>query len=420
MFAIGFVRRVVFFTIIVALCLQGVSAGAIARSTRTQAAAHASILYAFTGANDGETPEGTLVADGSGALYGTTLFGGAYDEGTVFKLTPGASGYTERVLHAFAGGSDGAHPMSGLTLGGDGALYGTTEAGGGAAACTGSFAGCGTVFKLTPAASGYVETIVHAFAGSPDGADPESGVIVGEGQVLFGTTAAGGGFGNSGLGTVYKLVPGPSGYVVTILHMFTDAKAGWWPLGELVEDAHGNLYGTTNEGGPHNHCGCGSIFKLTRAKSEYTFDTLRNFAGKQPGGIRPDAGLTLGPDGVLYGANTSGGSAGFGTVFSIASSGRRFHASYAFQGGAQGDAPSGGVVFGADGRMFGATTFFHGGTVYSLTPTPSGYRHDVLYTFDPKTEGIEPHRLLHRNGVLFGALQTGGKYGHGAVFALVP
>ncbi len=163
------------------------------------------MLYGFTGGGD---PEAGLIMDASGALYGTTEHGGGDDSGTVFMLTPPVAGetrWTETVLHTFTGGADGFAPLAGLIMDASGALYGTTWSGG--PGCVG--ANCGTVFKLTPPASGetrWTETVLHSFTGGADGADPGAGVIMDASGALYGTTVNGGGRAPR-CGTVFKVVP---------------------------------------------------------------------------------------------------------------------------------------------------------------------------------------------------------------------
>lgn len=163
-------------------------------------AAHDAVLYAFRGGSDGAQPAAGLVADKHGALYGTTAVGGvggSFGNGTVFKLTPSGRGYTESVLYAFRGGNDGAEPFAGLIADKRGALYGTT-------AFTGVISGDGSVFKLTPSGNGYTESILYHFQGSPnDGAYPDASLIADENGALYGTTSAGGA---AGIGTVFRLM----------------------------------------------------------------------------------------------------------------------------------------------------------------------------------------------------------------------
>src|SRR5262249_25556948 len=137
--------------------------GVVYRLTPSQSGYVQTVIYAFQGASDGWWPLAGVIADENGALYGTTEYGGPADQGTVFKLTPTGSGYTERVLHAFAG-YDGALPTGGLLLDKHGALYGTTSSGGAD--------NQGTIFKLSPAGSNYAERVLYSFQGGNDGASP--------------------------------------------------------------------------------------------------------------------------------------------------------------------------------------------------------------------------------------------------------
>ena len=163
------------------------------------------ILYQFTGGSDGSNPGGNLTFDRAGNLYGTTPYGGAFGQGTVFKLTPSNGGWTESVLHSFTGGSDGEQPNGGVILDEAGNLYGTTWEGGGSG-CWGP--GCGTVFQLTPSGSGWKENILYSFQYGTDGGYPIGGLIFDPSGNLYGTTTSGG---SGGGGTVFELSPPAKG-----------------------------------------------------------------------------------------------------------------------------------------------------------------------------------------------------------------
>jgi uncharacterized repeat protein (TIGR03803 family) len=200
------------------------------------------VLHTFAkSGTDGQIPYAGLILGSDGNLYGTTYNGGANGLGTVFKVTPGG---TETVLYSFAGGSDGEHPYGGVTQGSDGNFYGTTYQGG--------TSGLGTVFKVTP---GGTETVLHTFAGgSSDGATPEAGLIQGSDGNFYGNTLQGGA---SGLGTVFELTPNGT---ETILHAFAGGSDGANPTANLVQGSDGNLYGSTSAGGTK---GDGTFFKIT-------------------------------------------------------------------------------------------------------------------------------------------------------------
>jgi len=201
------------------------------------------VLYSFGAAGSGDAIGlATALIEGSdGNFYGTSLDGGASNQGTVFSITPAG---VETVLHSFGKSGDGIQPLGRLTLGSDGALYGTTTDGGAH--------GHGMVFRLTPEG---VETILYSFTGAPrDGSFPEAGLLQGQDGNFYGTTGFGGA---NNLGTVFKLTPGG---VETVLHSFAGAPGdGSQPEGTLVEGSDGNLYGTTYQGGANN---VGAFFRI--------------------------------------------------------------------------------------------------------------------------------------------------------------
>jgi uncharacterized repeat protein (TIGR03803 family) len=230
-----------------------------------------SVLYSFLGA-DGAYPIGGVIADRNGALYGTTNYNGFCDQsgcGTVFKLTPpppGKTAWSEATLHRFRGdftssGEDGANPAAGLIGDAQGALYGTTPAGG-SANCY-----CGIVFKLTPPTTGkgsWTESVLHTFSGL-DGASPSAGLIAAKRGILYGTTGGGGKQSKvclGGCGTVFSLSPlGKNGWMESVVHGF-DGADGRSPSGALL-DADGILYSTTSVGGTITcSSGCGTVFQI--------------------------------------------------------------------------------------------------------------------------------------------------------------
>ncbi len=285
------------------------------------------VIYTFQGGNDGEYPFGGLLLDQSGALYGTTVAGGGSPAcsnpsytggcGTVFKLTPSSSGFTESVLYSFQGGNDGAYPGASLIADGTGALYGTTQYGGSSCAPPSGGPGCGTVFKLAPSGSGYSESILYSFLGGYDGAVPRSALFAGHNGALIGTTSRGGaGSGHSNHGTVYELRPSGSGYSESFLFTF-DSADGAFPYDEngLYADSDGNLYGTTALG---DKC-CGVVFKLAPSGSGYTESRYYVFPTGRHGGLQPLGSLVADSSGALYGTTRYGGRGhkNYGTVFKI-------------------------------------------------------------------------------------------------------
>ena len=206
------------------------------------------IIHTFVGGNDGAGPESGLIEDSGGTLYGTTYAGGSkrcggYGCGTVFALAPSSGGYSERILHAFAGDLDGGEPFDPLTMDSAGSLYGTTAFGGR------NFRG--NVFKLARSGSGFTYSILCQFL---DGKAvyPVSGVVVAGGGIVYGTTSG-------RRGTVYELTPSKHGYSQSLLHTFSGKADGLWPNGTVIVGTSGALYDTTMSGGAY---GYGTVFSV--------------------------------------------------------------------------------------------------------------------------------------------------------------
>jgi uncharacterized repeat protein (TIGR03803 family) len=236
------------------------------------------VLHVFKlNGKDGINPQGNLILDAFGNLYGTTGSGGdcnqQYGCGTVFELSPKSGGWKETVLHNF-NGMDGAYPEAGLIFDAGGNLYSTTNSGGTGKCNFGGFSGCGTVFELTPkTGGGWTETVLYSFKGKDgDGSRPTAGVVIDAAGNLYGTTEYGGGVSNTfcdnGCGSVFKLTPKADGsWTETVLHGFNNnGEDGTFPLGGVILDAAGHLYGTTYIGG-NGGCGfsppgCGTVYEI--------------------------------------------------------------------------------------------------------------------------------------------------------------
>jgi uncharacterized repeat protein (TIGR03803 family) len=277
------------------------------------------VLHIFNSQNGG-LPNGSLILDMAGDLYGTTQTGGTYGYGTVFKLAPGVNGkWTETVLHSFDG-KDGNQPASALIFDSLGNLYGTTEAGGNRSYFFGY--GGGTVFKLAPGTDGkWTYSLLFSFSLN-DGEQPASSLVLDTAGNLYGTTVRGGDLSSFlcldyGCGTVFRLVPGENGsWTEEVLHKFNGVD-GFAPYAAVIFDAAGNLYGTTWDGG--------NVFELTPGTNgEWTETVLHTFNGSD--GLSPQAGLVFDASGNLYGATDYGGKVnscysqygdGCGVVFEI-------------------------------------------------------------------------------------------------------
>jgi len=282
-----------------------------------------SIIYTYNPpGTGGEGPEGTMVVDSAGNLYGSTVGGGAEGYGTIFELSPSSSGtWTKTILYSFLE-SSGYRPSGALIFDSAGNLYGTTQNGGDLTCGYGI--GCGTVFELSPNGSGgWSESVLHSFTGGfGEGMYPwYAGVIFDSAGNLYGTTSGGGHNSecDGGCGTVYKLSPnGSGGWTEIVIHSFTGnngtpSAGGGFPVYSLIADASGNLYGNTYMGGT---AGEGVVFKLTPSGSGSVESVVHSFSGS--GGEYPyNSGLVFGPGGLLYGMTAFGGTSGFGTVFEV-------------------------------------------------------------------------------------------------------
>jgi len=278
------------------------------------------VLHNFKGDYDGAQPESNLIFDKHGNLYGTTASGGTGGSGgggTVYELIHPGSHWTEQILYRFSAYGDGATPQAGVIFGRDGSLYGTTQYGGNTLCPS----GCGVVYKLAPAGKGkWMETVLHAFDGS-DGESSVAGLVADGSGNLYGTANLGGlGVGcHGGCGTLFEMTPSSgSRWSFSVLHDFA-IKTGGGPLGNMVFDAAGNLYGTTVIGGNLKGClkaGCGVVFELSpRSHNQWKYTVLHAF-NDTPDGAVP-AGLTIGANGKLYGTTRGGGELSLGTVFEV-------------------------------------------------------------------------------------------------------
>jgi uncharacterized repeat protein (TIGR03803 family) len=253
-------------------------------------------LASFGGAN-GAYPMGGLILDAQGNFFGTTCYGGASTQGTIFELPTGSRTIT--TLASF-GGADGAYPMAGLVRDAQGNLFGTTDLGGASDR--------GTIFEL-PAGSRTITTLA-SFAGA-NGAGPEAGLVRDAQGNLFGTTDVGGA---SNQGTIFELPAGSR--TITTLASFARASSGGYPLAGLILDAQGNLFGTTSLGGAGDG---GTVFELVAGSR--TITTLASFEEDLLGlGRHPMAGLVRDAQGNLFGTTGAGGDHADGTVFEVLAS----------------------------------------------------------------------------------------------------
>jgi uncharacterized repeat protein (TIGR03803 family) len=393
-------------------------------------AAGLTTLVSFNGTN-GELPGAGLVADANGNLFGTTGRGGAYGDGTMFEIVNTAASYanTPTILYSFcaqAGCTDGAFPNGGLIADTSGNLFGTAENGGAPPE------GVGTVFEIVKTASGYASTLTTLVSfegtyGSGNGAFPVAGLIADAHGNLFGTTYGGGANGD---GTVFEVVKTAGGYASTPTTLVSfNGTDGATPQAALIADAYGNLFGTTYYGGAY---GLGTVFEVAKTASGYasTPTTLVSFNGTD--GAYPHVTLIADAHGNLFGTTEQGGAYNYGTVFEIAKTAGGYASTptilVSFNGTDGAGPQAGSLIADARGKLFG-TTFEGGaygdGTVFKIAKTRRGYASTptVLISFNG-TDGRWPRASLIAdiNGNLFGTTYGGGAYGgsdgYGTVFEL--
>jgi uncharacterized repeat protein (TIGR03803 family) len=258
------------------------------------------VVHSFGMGSDGAEPIGGLAFDTVGNFYGTTLLGGDTGNGTVFEGKRTKQGWNVRVIYSFTGGSDAVNPVLGVSVDAQGNLYGTAPVAG--------TNGLGAIYKLSRSGSSWTETVLYNFQGLDDGQNPVGGVILDKAGNLYGTTFDGG---VNGGGTVYQLSPSNGGWNFTVLYSFTGGYGG--PYNKLTLDAQGNLYGVTNSDGAN---GMGAVFKLVPGDSGWTLTDLHDFAGGNDG-ILPYGSVAVDAKGNVFGTAAAGGSDNQGLVFEI-------------------------------------------------------------------------------------------------------
>jgi uncharacterized repeat protein (TIGR03803 family) len=406
------------------------------------------VLHSFSfESSAGFEPAAGLTIDAAGNLYGTTLLGGHSQTqycpqegcGTVFRLTYKNGAWLLSTLYSFEGGSDGSRPAARVTFGPDGSLYGTTE--GSESTCMAQ-GDCGTIFRLMPPLSPcrsfncpWTKTVLYRFGGGPDGSLPGYGDLAFDGQGdIYGTTQAGGAYGN---GTVFELTRQNGRWAESVLYSFAGLD-GSSPIGGLILDPSGNIYGTTAYGGPGYHPpqygGAGVIFELVPAVHGWSETALFSFHDDARGAL-PYSALTLDAAGNFYGTTGAGGQSfcyqetemygGCGTVFALATYPNPL---YSFPGNYQFGLPAGpqaAVVEDAGGNLYGT---YYGdcvsdfGGVFELT---AGSRDYVpLHVFSGGADGNCPisNVAMDSGGNLYGTATEGGSSpgGGGVVWEITP
>ncbi len=315
-------------------------------------------LYKFDGGT-GDVPRGPFYQDPEGSLYGTTIFGGSADSGTVFEWNPGG----ETVLYSFGGGpNDGANPLPGMLHDeATGSFYGMTEYGGPAS--------CGIVFQLTPSAGVWTETVLYAFKGGSDACLPSGSLKMEGNGNLLGVTWSGG---STNGGTVFELSKAGQSWTEKVLYTFPTEFRGAFPVDIDMDTRNGDIYGVAEGLGEARDAG--TVFLVRQRNGVWRTKTIYTFTGA-PDGQTPSNIKLVGS--TIYGTTQYGGTLGFGTIFKLA----RQKSSKAWQetivhnfGGAPGDGAAPVSALTADpmtGVLYGVTAeggLNDRGTVYQFKP----------------------------------------------------
>jgi uncharacterized repeat protein (TIGR03803 family) len=378
------------------------------------------VLHNFTGGQDGATPLAGVTIDKAGNLYGATYTGGIANQGTVFKLAHKGAGFVFNTLHGFESG-EGNGPYAKVTIGPDGALYGTTQMG---IAGSGGYLGIGTVFnlRLPPAACKsalcpWSYSLVYDFPrGGSNGAFPDNAVVFDQDGNMFGTTPS-----LQSYGDVYELQPSNGGWTQSVIFTFADLSTGTQPVGDLIRDQSGKLYGVTFTGGANDD---GVVYQLVPSGSGWTENVLHIFDHNSDG-ANPGGGLLLDKAGNLYGTTGGNGGWGVGTVFMLTPAGGTWNETilHNFE---RNENPEASITMDTAGNLYG-TTLMGGqdgaGTIFKMTPGSGGWTYTVLKEFNGTcNDGCSPFSdvTMDASGKLYGTTSQGGTHGQGVVWQITP
>lgn len=355
-------------------------------------------------------------------VRGSTLVAALF---TSLAITHPAQAQTFTILHNFTGGPDGGEPIGGLTIDARGNLYGTANIGG-QGTCPPLDAGCGTVYKLSHAGSGWIFTLIYKFSGEPDGSAPYGGVVFGPDGALYGSTMGGGSDAcQNGCGTVYRLRPQPTQCISalcpwreTVLYRFSGGSDAYDPTGDLTFDSSGKIYGTTYLGGISD---MGTVWKLTPSGLSWDESLAYSFTGSGSDGGNPYGGVVFDNAGNMYVSASAGTASGLGAAIELSPSGSHWTETslHDFEGGEDGGFPVAGLID-ASGTLYGVTIIgpTSGATAYEFTPAGGGWSFATISNLPP---GYGPfgHLTADAAGNLYGMTQ-GGSVDKGTVFKLTP
>ncbi len=409
----------------IALRLRGMTVATVCFFAAAAAAQTERVIYTFPAGTSAGAPTADLISDSAGNLYGTST-GFNYGSGTVFELVRSSGGWSETTLHTFPTGSaDGKAPEGSVIFDKSGNLYGTTAYGGSD--------NLGIIFELSPPASGsapWTETVLYSFKTIDKTTNGNvGGGLIFRGNSLFGTTLYGG---ENGDGNVFELAPNAEGtWEYHVLYTFTGQPDGEEPeyaCDALIADSAGNFYGVTSYGGEYDG---GTVFEMSppaAGSTTWTETILHSFNPNTSDADGPVSGLLFDKDGNLYGTANAGGVFGYGAVYELSPptiSGGAWTESilYSFTGGAGGQTPWGKLKMDDSGNLYGTTL---NGPVFELSPpsAPGGeWSETKLWDFPgSKNDGEQPESgvIFGPQGDLYGTTYGGGGFGNGTVYAIRP
>lgn len=379
-------------------------------------AENVTVIHAFSSDNkNGASPLGNLVLGSDGNVYGALSAGGSErcECGAVFEIQPKTGKQT--VLHVFSGNSDGNSPSGGLIMDSAGNLYGVTQDGGKNSD--------GVVYMITPEGK---ESVLYAFCSRKnctDGSSPFGTLVVDKTGNVFGTTSIGGALNQ---GTIFEI---PKNGVETVLYSFKGGNEdGSDPRAGLIADSHGNLFGTTEGGGPANCAGlgCGTVFEFTTAGKEkivYTFCTVK----KCTDGVAPQAGVIEDSAGNLYGTTAGGGAHKKGTIFKVTQKGKEtllysFCSNSKTAACADGALPLDNLYRDASGNLYGSAVAGGADSEGVIFELPANGKEEVLHAFTGGKDGAQPAANLIPDGAgdLYGTAQASGAANGGVLFTIEP
>ena len=385
-------------------------------SATSAAAQTFTAIHNFTGGGDGESPYAGLTQDSHGNLYGTSYYGGS-GNGNVFRLQYKNNAWMLIPLYTFQSPADG-YNAGPVVVGPNGSLYGSTPWGG-TQSCS-----CGTLYNLRPSPTrsgsvfgGWNKQSLWNFSGDSDGYSPWGNLTFTDANHFFGTTQSGGP--DSG-GTVFEMTYSSGSWNYSNAYVFnSNGSDGYNPMGGVIKDAAGNLYGTTAYGGSF---GDGTVYQLVPTGNGWTKNILYSFQDGSDGET-PHTGLTMDQAGNLYGASASGGLNNQGVVFQLSPTGNggwSFSVLYSFEAGSRGS--GGSLAVDNAGNVYGVTPLggiFHGGSVFKLSRSGNTWTYTDLHDF-AGGDGAMPSGdlVIEPNGDMYGTTSGGGPFGYGNVWKL--